>query len=132
MPFDWREYVGLAERLQDMQPRDNLSKECLLRAALGRAYFGAFCYARDQAEAHLGFAPQSKGTDHVGLREHLKGKCLATTAQRLEVLNEYRNNADYVGRITQIDLKIENDLKVYAGHSLILARRVIKDLQKFY
>ncbi|HEV2949279.1 MAG TPA: hypothetical protein VGX70_18030 [Gemmataceae bacterium] len=45
--------------------------EALLRTALSRAYYGAFCYARNYAQRWLKFKPSGTDEDHRNLRDHL-------------------------------------------------------------
>jgi hypothetical protein len=54
MPFDWREYLNLARQLAGLQGSD-YSQEAVERSAVSRAYYAAFCWARNYAEKNLGF-----------------------------------------------------------------------------
>jgi RNA-splicing ligase RtcB len=54
MPFDWREYLNLARQLAGLQGSD-YSQEAVERSAVSRAYYAAFCWARNYAEKNRGF-----------------------------------------------------------------------------
>jgi hypothetical protein len=99
MPFDWKEYVELAQFLQQ-QAGSAANKEAALRSALSRAYFGAFCYARNYARDWLGFQPRYDGDDHGRLREHLKRKRRRGVSDKLQRLREWRNDSDYQDQLT--------------------------------
>jgi uncharacterized protein (UPF0332 family) len=47
--FDWREYLNLAKFLLDLKS-SGISKEALYRCAVSRAYYSAFCWARNYAQ----------------------------------------------------------------------------------
>ena len=54
MPFDWKSCVALARRLTgEAAGKDDA--EARQRAAVSRAYFGVFCYARNYAISFLKF-----------------------------------------------------------------------------
>jgi len=73
--FGWKDYINLAEDLLDQ------SEESCFRSAVSRAYYGAFCIARNVK----GFK------DFTGANIHWK------------VINEYKNSSDKnernIGRI---------------------------------
>lgn len=95
MAFDWREYLALAGWLQNNTP-PGVSPECARRCAVGRAYYAAFCYARNYARDYLGFQPRNDADDHGRLRAHLKQKRRYRTGQSLDRLRDWRNRCDYV------------------------------------
>ncbi|MCK4416623.1 MAG: hypothetical protein KAV99_00460 [Candidatus Latescibacteria bacterium] len=75
MSFNWRDYVDLAEELL------NREEEACLRSSISRAYYGAFCIARNR-----------KGyKNYTGADIHWK------------VIDEYKNSSDRneqdIGRI---------------------------------
>jgi hypothetical protein len=93
MPFDWKMYVELSHFLQ--QQTGFGDREALLRSALSRAYYGAFCYARNYARDWLGFQPRYEGEDHGRLRAHLKKRKRWRVSEKLERLRDWRNECDY-------------------------------------
>src|SRR3989304_5488894 len=102
MPFEWKAFVDLAGALQQ-QAGGSRNTEALLRTAISRAYFGAFCHARNYARDFLGFDPRNTPDDHGGLRAHLKGKRRVGDAERLDRLRQWRNKGDYLDELA-IDL----------------------------
>src|SRR5206468_2099220 len=94
MAFDWHAYVELAVFLQQ-QAGSAATPESFLRSALGRAYYGAFCHARNYARDWLGFQPRHDGDDHGRLREHLKRRRRRAVSDKLHRLREWRNESDY-------------------------------------
>ena len=66
MGFDWREYLILAQFLQG-HSEIKYSEEAARRAAVSRAYYAAYCHARNYARDKLNFVPERKGIDHGNL-----------------------------------------------------------------
>ena len=94
MPFQWSEYLELAEFLVTQQNAP-YSQKAARRSAVSRAYYSAFCSARDYAQAHHGFEPKGRPGDHVALREHFKNRKQGAIADGLQQLREWRNECDY-------------------------------------
>lgn len=63
MGFDWNEYLILAQFLGG-DCGISYSEEAARRAAVSRAYYAAFCSARNYASSKLGFIPTKTGKDH--------------------------------------------------------------------
>jgi hypothetical protein len=95
MSFDWKSLVHVARRMEEDATQDSVNAEALRRSAVGRAYFGAFCYARNYAVKFLGYVVKESSDDHGALRAHLKKKKRAGDAGRLDTLRNLRNEADY-------------------------------------
>jgi len=94
MGFDWKALVDLARKLQELAASAD-NAEAYFRSAMSRAYFGAFCHARNYAVSFLQFSPRDDQDDHGRLRAHLQQKRRAGDASRLERLRQWRNRADY-------------------------------------
>src|SRR5437879_4172613 len=94
MAFDWKAFLDLA---RDLQTRANgaANPEAFLRSALSRAYYPAFCYARNYSQDYLRFDPRGDPDDHGRLRHHLRSKKRGGTATRLDRLRQWRNESDY-------------------------------------
>ena len=94
MAFDWKAFLDLA---RDLQTRANgaANPEAFLRSALSRAYYAAFCYARNYSQDYLRFDPRGDPDDHGRLRHHLRSKKRGGTATRLDRLRQWRNESDY-------------------------------------
>ncbi len=94
MPFEWKKLVDLARQLEQ-QATAVADAEPVQRSAVSRAYFGAYCHARNFAQAFLRFAAREDADDHGRLRAHLKNRRRQGDAKRLERLRQWRNDADY-------------------------------------
>jgi uncharacterized protein (UPF0332 family) len=120
--FDWREYLNLAKFLLDLKTSE-VSKEALYRCAISRAYYSAFCWARNYAQRNLKFKPTGTGRDHRRLVEHLRKTEYKLLATYLRDLRNWRNSSDY-------DNVIEEDvLKLRAKDSIVFATKIIQTLQ---
>ena len=102
MTFDWKAFLALAQNLQQ-QAAASPEPESLLRSAVSRAYFGAYCHARNYAKDFLKFSPREDADDHGRLRAHLKDKRRKGDADRLEQLRQLRNSADYLNDLPWTD-----------------------------
>ncbi len=98
MPFDWKGLLGLAHDLQ-RQAAASAQPEPLFRSAVSRAYFAAYCHARNYARDYLEFDPREDADDHGRLRAHLTSKRRKADADRLALLRQLRNEADYVDNL---------------------------------
>jgi len=88
MSFDWKDYVYLAEELL------NRNEESCLRSSISRAYYGAFCIARNRK----GYKKYT-GTDlHWKVINEYKDSSDGTEqniGRILDKLRRSRNDADY-------------------------------------
>ena len=94
MAFNWEDFLKVARYLKD-NPEVAHSTEAALRTAIGRAYFAAFCHAREHARVRLRYCPYYDGRDHKKLREHFQIQGRIKIAGDLEQLKLWRNDADY-------------------------------------
>jgi len=104
MPFDWKALLDLARVLEQEARQKNTNVECLSRTAIGRAYYGAFCFARNYAVEYMKYDAKNDERDHGSLRAHLKGKRRHGDAVRLERLRQWRNDAGYLNDLPWTDL----------------------------
>ncbi|MGD9896061.1 MAG: hypothetical protein AB7T14_03130 [Candidatus Methylacidiphilaceae bacterium] len=95
MPFDWREYLKLAKELSGTQSVADYSLEAAYRSATSRAYYAAFCWARNYAKQCLEFKPTRKADDHVRLSNYLGARGKIELASHLRDLRLWRNICDY-------------------------------------
>jgi hypothetical protein len=103
MGFDWKGFVDVARHLVT-QAKGSDNPEAFLRSAMSRAYFGAFCHARNYAVNYLQFSKRDDQDDHGRLRAFLQQKRRTGDAARLERLRQWRNQADYVDDLSALDL----------------------------
>ncbi len=116
MSFDWREYLTLAQFLHE-NGIAGCSKEASERVAISRAYYSAFCHARNYASTKLGFI-KGRGNDHQLLIIHFGvveqvNSALVGVADKLDELRGWRNDCDYddnVAVITDLDSLVEGAL----------------------
>ncbi len=97
MSFDWSDYLDLARELY-RQGVVHSSKEAELRSAISRAYYAAFCKARnhlrDKENRTLSEGPEA----HVEVQDKF---ILSSDRRRREIgenlnrLRTFRNRADY-------------------------------------
>jgi hypothetical protein len=122
MAFDWSEYLAFARWLQGNTP-PGVTPEAGQRSAVSRAYYAAFCHARNYARDYLGFVPREDADDHGRLRAHLKSRRRHKVGQSLERLREWRNQCDYLDTLSA-------DLAAMLAAALQEADYVFSSLQK--
>jgi uncharacterized protein (UPF0332 family) len=122
MPFNWKEYFRLAEFLAEF-PLGDLAQEALWRTSVSRAYYAAFCYARNHARDSLGFQPKKSAQDHSQLRAHLrKNQDYVQVADLLNKLRAWRNSCDYEDTLDGLQLIVKGAIQA--------AREVIVQLDQ--
>jgi len=95
MVFHWEEFLVIADSLHKSGKQSLLPTEAAYRCVISRAYYAAFCHARDFAASHLGFVITKKAIDHENLRKHLFKHGMGTISTKLDQLRKLRNNSDY-------------------------------------
>jgi len=93
MAFEWKAYVELARELEK-QALAASNKEAWYRTVISRAYYGAFCHARNYAQVEHKFQPKGEADDHKRLTALFVGK-FTQVGKRLKSLRQLRNMADY-------------------------------------
>lgn len=111
MAFDWREFLALAKTLAG-QTGLNYSAEAADRSAVSRAYYAAFCFARNYAEANLGFQRTGRAEDHKLLREYLKRQGKTQLASDLNKLRGWRNTCDYDDEVPNLNQIVQNAIRI--------------------
>ena len=112
--FDWRDYLGLANDLSSGPQGAVVSvrmSEAASRCAVSRAYYAAFCHARNYAVAHLGFVPTNKGSDHWLLRQHFTNRGRRDIANRLRRLHDWRKQGDYDNVVVNLSTTLRDALR---------------------
>jgi uncharacterized protein (UPF0332 family) len=105
MTFDWYQYLVLAEYLYDN--RDTFpDREACLRAAISKAYYAAFCLARNYARDLDRLVLDESAQDHGSVKKHYirapdpKNRQVGNSLDRLRDL---RNQADYSDTIDKLE-----------------------------
>ena len=104
MEFEWREFLALANFLKGHQG-EGYSVEASHRTAISRAYYAAFCSARNYAQSRLSFEPQGDAGDHGRLKAHfkqLRGRWFEV-ASKLDRLRLWRNMCDYENTVANLE-----------------------------
>lgn len=122
MSFDWSEYLSLAQELagQTVSPA---SQEAKLRAAISRAYYAAFCKARNHLRDREGYVIPIGGQAHVYVRDQFKNspdRLRSQIGHNLDRLRRHRNMVDYDDSVTGLLPMTSRDLR--------LAQRVLSAL----
>lgn len=109
MAFDWSQFLELAKILKALGGRSN--SDAALRSSVSRAYYAAFCSARNYVRDNLGFKPSSKPTDHEEVREILDDNNYNEIADKLEELRRWRNLCDYNDNVGNLGILAENSIQ---------------------
>ena len=126
MKFDWSEYFYLAKELAET------SEEAELRSAVSRAYYSAFCLARNYLRGLQQYPKLwRKKTYEINSHKYVaekfiynqsKSQIMIEIGKDLSRLRKMRNKADYED--TMFNLKRE------ARTALMLAQNIISALSK--
>ncbi len=105
MSFDWTQYLFLAEQL-NKEAGSSPKREAMLRSAISRAYYAAFCHSRkflvDQKNKVIPSNPAAHGLVRELFEDN--GSTLELTiATNLDRLRIERNKADYDDEVSGID-----------------------------
>jgi len=96
MAYDWIEYFYLAQELSGMTPDGKVTVEAKERTAISRAYYTAFCKARNFLREKEAFSPKEKV--HEAVRNQFvnsNSKTKQKIGENLKRLCTSRNKADY-------------------------------------
>ena len=115
MPFDWSQYLALAEELAERQ-----NDEAALRSAISRAHYAAFCLARNRLRQE-GVALPRTGAAHGMIWATYRETAGSSTRRSIghigDRLRVIRNMADYDDTVV--------DLVSWARFALSRARLVL-------
>lgn len=115
MSFDWKEYFTVA---QELAKKD---KEGYFRSAISRAYYGAFCLARNK-KGYKNYTGSDVHSKVIEAFKTEKDKNLREIGAKLDMLRRQRNLADY-----NEDIKICQKLTT---RMLIIAEKIIELIEK--
>jgi uncharacterized protein (UPF0332 family) len=112
MTFDWYQYLVLAEYLYDN--RDTFpDREACLRTAISKAYYAAFCSARNYARDLDRLVLDESAQDHGSVKKHYirapdpKNRQVGNSLDRLR---DSRNQADYSDSIDELEKLAESSI----------------------
>ena len=112
--FNWSEFLSLAEGLGSGAQGTSVTlirDEAAYRSAVSRAYYAAFCRAREYAIQHLGFRPSNTPSDHGRLASHYLVRGMLLIWQYLDDLRYWRNLCDYDDVVPDLSTKVEDALR---------------------
>lgn len=98
MAFAWINYLELAEYLASGDSEGPFTEEAGKRSAISRAYYAAFCHARNYASSHWGFIPLKTAEDHdkvATLFLNQDDEVISNIGSDLQTLRSWRNKCDY-------------------------------------
>lgn len=125
MSFDWLDYLDVADELAGFRSVP-ANSEAKLRSAVSRAYYGAFCKARNRLRDVDGVSLTGTGKDHQLVQEEFEASGDANRQSigvSLRRLRQQRNLVDY-------DDVITGSLPTKVRFSLKLALSITQDLRK--
>ena len=99
--FNWADYLALARSLAQF-PDLGVNDETILRCAISRAYYAAFCHARNYARDRHGLALRYNGEDHFLVKKHFTTRRAQGVALKLDQLRLMRNQCDYADAMTDL------------------------------
>jgi uncharacterized protein (UPF0332 family) len=126
MKFDWSEYFNLANQLVTVE-----TNEAKQRSSISRAYYAAFCLARNYLRDYQGCTRLSRRDFDANVHQYVaeefnkfdpKNKRMVEIGRDLERLRSFRNNADYEDTIFSLQ---KNTLM-----SLRLAQNIIDNINR--
>jgi uncharacterized protein (UPF0332 family) len=119
--FEWADFYTLAAQLH-ANPPDGL-QEAVFRTVIGRAYYAAFCAARDFAHHSDNLAITRGGPDHELVKRHFRDDRDDTRHKIGVWLGRLMNNR------AEADYKAEAAItKATADQSLALSKNVLDAL----
>ena len=121
MTFDWSEYLKLAQELAG-DAANSPNEEAKLRSSVSRAYYAAFCKARNHLRDIDGNQIPPKVNVHTYVRNQFKNssdKSRKKIGNDLNRLRLRRNKADYEDAVPGLSQLTTASLKV--THAVISA-----------
>lgn len=123
MSFNWSEYLNLAEMLTGRTTIPS-SQEAKLRSAVSRAYYAAFCQARNHLRDEEGHTIPPGGQAHPYVRDALRSSSDRARKQignDLDRLRRRRNQADYEDVFPALPAEADTALRLAAKVIFILS-----------
>ncbi|NOT64274.1 MAG: DNA-binding protein [Acidobacteria bacterium] len=112
MAFNWAEYLNLAQALAAPATFNaaTLNADALARCAISRAYYAAFCHARNYARDRHGLLLRYNGDDHSLIKRHFLQRRAHGVAHKLDKLRSLRNESDYADAASDLPAKLADAL----------------------
>jgi len=114
MMFDWSDYLDLAKELAG-QTASQATEEAKLRSSVSRAYYAAFCKARNYLRDIEGRSIPSTGDAHVFVRDEFRysaDRLHRKIGNNLNRLRIDRNKVDYDDSVTGLSSMVIMDLTI--------------------
>ncbi len=124
MSFDWADYLSLAQELSGNMV-SQASQEAKLRSAISRAYYAAFCKARNHLRDKEGYLVTQEVEVHQDIRNEFKrsdDKEHRQIGQHLDRLRRDRNKVDYDDNVASLDKMTKQDLGLAEKIFILLSR----------
>ena len=86
-----------------LQAVNGLPHEAALRSAVSRAYYAAFCHARNYARDRHGLQLRYTADDHSLVKRHFMTRRAHGIADKLDWLRQARNKCDYEDTLSHLD-----------------------------
>ena len=116
MTFDWSEFYRFAEYLQKDSSFD--CQEAVQRTIVSRAYYAAFCMAKETAERKYKIPFKGNGTDHRRICVEYAKRERRDISDALRELRKFRNMCDYQKDIKNMHNLTESSLRL--SHEIML------------
>ena len=116
--FNWNEFYLLAEYLNSDYSFG--CQEAVQRTIVSRAYYGAFCMAKEVLHHKYKITVPQNATSYACVLFEYKKQGRDDISALLRDLREYRNCCDYNKNV--------NDLHKIVNESLIISENIIKNL----
>ena len=113
MSFDWREYLRLASQLGG-RTVSRTSREARQRSAISRAYYAAFCAARNHLRDREGHTIPNAAQAHRHVAtayQSSQDPARRALAWRLVQLRNQRNRADYDDTVQRLHIMVALSLQ---------------------
>jgi len=114
MMFDWSDYLDLAKELAGLTA-SQATEEAKLRSSVSRAYYAAFCKARNYLRDIEGRSIPSTGDAHVFVRDEFRysaDRLRRKIGKNLNRLRIDRNKVDYDDSVTGLSSMATMDLTI--------------------
>jgi hypothetical protein len=128
MKFNWTEYLTLAQDLVEIE-----TNEAKQRASISRAYYAAFCVARNYLRDYRNEIPKRGENEHKFVADKFQSLAYNDSRMReigndLSRLRRERNQADYNDIVSNLPSRTKLSLK-FAQNILDKIAELIKDIE---